>query len=112
MKYNGNNQNTSYDVRAPNSVTCLSPIAEVFKISAVEFHRKVMKEPRSLNQLIENLANKLKIGEEKIAKVQKQRLATDMDKFFGHDIKQRTLVDDEQLDDQRVLLQKNIDERT
>lgn len=72
-----------------------------------------MKEPRSLRQLNENLQQKVKIGDEKIANVQKQRLATDMDKFFGHgNSKQSTLINDDQLNKQKVLFQKNIDERS
>ena len=72
-----------------------------------------MKEPRSLRQLYENLEKKVKIGDEKIANVQKQRLATDMDKFFGHgNNKQSSLINDDQLNKQKVLFQKNIDERS
>jgi hypothetical protein len=35
-----------------------------------------------------------------------------MDKFFGHEKKMRTLVDEDNLMEERKLLQKNIDERT
>ena len=84
-------------MKAPYSVTCLSPVGVVYKISAVEFSRKVMKDPRSLQQMIENLANKMKNWEEKIDRVAKQRIATNMDKYFGHDKKMRTLVDEDNL---------------
>ena len=99
-------------IKAPCSVTCLSPVGVVYKISGIEFSRKVMKDPRSLKQMIENLANKMKNREEKMDRVTKQRLATDMDKFFGHEKKMRTLVDEDNLMEERKLLQKNIDERT
>jgi len=62
--------------------------------------------------MIDNLANKMKNREDKICKVTKQCVATDMDKFFGHEKKMRTLVDEENLVQERKLLQKNIDERT
>jgi hypothetical protein len=68
-KYSSVQQSEAYETstKAPYSVTCLSPVGEVFKISAVEFQRKILKEPRSLRQMNENLDNKLKIRESKIS---------------------------------------------
>ncbi len=65
-----------------------------------------------MQQLIENLANKMKNRQEKIDRVTNQRLATNMDKYFGQEKKMRTLVDEDNLIEERKLLQKNIDERT
>ncbi len=68
-----NQTSNQYDLtfKAPYSVSCLSPVGVVYKISAVEFSRKVMKDPRSLQQMIDNLANKMKNREDKICKVTK-----------------------------------------
>ena len=54
--------------------------------------------------MVENLANKMKNREEKIDRVAKQRIATNMDKYFGHEKKMRTLVDEDNLIEERKLL--------
>lgn len=43
---------------APYTVTCLSTTAELLKISAVEFTKKVLKDPQSETQLLVNLKKK------------------------------------------------------